>query len=501
MPGPPATPSKPMPRKDYIVTIGLEVHCQIKTESKMFCSCRTGFGAEPNSNVCPVCLGLPGALPVLNQKAIEMTLLSGLMLGCSTPEISKWDRKNYFYPDMPKNFQLSQYDLPLCIGGGVPLDDFSYPNDVRAAIPNPGKVVKLTRIHLEEDVAKSTHLANATLIDFNRAGTPLMEIVSDPDIDTPEEAYAYLKSLQQILIYGGISDADMEKGQLRCDVNVSVRPHGTTELGAKIELKNLNSISAVRRSLHFEIDRQSAELDRGIAQIQSTRRWDDDAGETQLMRTKEDAHDYRYFPEPDLLPIRTAAFLDLVRPLVPELPQAKAARFERDFQITAYDASVLASERSLADYFEATRDGAAAAPKKVANFILNHLLAVLNEQNLTIADCPVASPALRELLDLVESGQLANNQAKDVFSAMWENPSEAAGAIAKKLGFEPADTAAIDAIIAEVIAANSAKVAEIQAGNEKLVNWLTGQVMKSSGGKANPKLVTDAILLNLREQG
>ena len=498
MAGPLRNPSPLMPRKDYIVTIGLEVHCQIKTESKMFCSCRTGFGAEPNSNVCPVCLGLPGALPVLNQKAIEMTLLSGLMLGCSTPEFSKWDRKNYFYPDMPKNFQLSQYDLPLCIGGGVPLDDFSYPNDVRASIPNPGKVVKLTRIHLEEDVAKSTHLANATLIDFNRAGTPLMEIVSDPDIDTPEEAYAYLKSLQQILIYGGISDADMEKGQLRCDVNVSVRPHGTTELGAKIELKNLNSISAVRRSLHFEIDRQSAELDRGVAQIQSTRRWDDDAGETQLMRTKEDAHDYRYFPEPDLLPIRTAGFLDLVRPLVPELPQSKAARFERDFQITAYDASVLASERALADYFEATRAGAAAAPKKVANFILNHLLAVLNEQNLTIDACPVAPAALRELLDLVDSGQLSNNQAKDVFSAMWENPSETPAATAKKLGFEPADTATIDAIITEVIAANPAKVAEIQAGNEKLVNWLTGQVMKSSGGKANPKLVTDAILLILK---
>jgi aspartyl-tRNA(Asn)/glutamyl-tRNA(Gln) amidotransferase subunit B len=488
-----------MPRKDYIVTIGLEVHCQIKTESKMFCSCRTGFGAEPNSNVCPVCLGLPGALPVLNQKAIEMTLLSGLMLGCSTPEISKWDRKNYFYPDMPKNFQLSQYDLPLCIGGGVPLADFSYPNDVRAAIPNPGKVVKLTRIHLEEDVAKSTHLANATLIDFNRAGTPLMEIVSDPDIDTPEEAYAYLKSLQQILIYGGISDADMEKGQLRCDVNVSVRPHGTTELGAKIELKNLNSISAVRRSLHFEINRQSGELDRGIAQIQSTRRWDDDAGETQLMRTKEDAHDYRYFPEPDLLPIRTAPFLELVRPRVPELPQVKAARFERDFQITAYDASVLASERALADFFEATQAAATAAPKKVANFILNHLLAVLNEQSLAIDSCPVTPSALAGLLDLVESGQLANNQAKDVFSALWESPAETPAAIAKRLGFEPADTAAIDAVIAEVIAANPAKVAEIQAGNEKLVNWLTGQVMKSSGGKANPKLVTDAILLRLNQ--
>lgn len=486
-----------MPRKDYIVTIGLEVHCQIKTASKMFCACPTGFGAEPNSNTCPVCLGLPGALPVFNQKAIEMTLLAGMLLGCQTPEVSKWDRKNYFYPDMPKNFQLSQYDLPLCLGGGVPLDDFAYPNDVRGAIPNPGKTVRLTRIHLEEDVAKSTHLGTASLVDFNRAGTPLMEIVSEPDIDSPEEAYAYLKSLQQILIYGDISDADMEKGQLRCDVNVSVRPVGTTELGAKIELKNLNSISAVRRALHFEIDRQCDELDRGIAQVQSTRRWDDDAGETQLMRTKEDAHDYRYFPEPDLPPIRTAPFLAMAAPLVPELPQAKAARFERDFQITAYDASVLASDKHLANYFEATCATASAPPKKIANFILNHLLAVLNEQALPVQQCPVTPATLRELLDLVEAGTLANNQAKEVFAALWNEPEKSPASVAAELGFEPADSSALDALIDSVIATNPDKVEQIRAGNPKLVNWLTGQVMKASQGKANPKLITDAILAKI----
>ena len=238
-----------MPISDYIVTVGLEVHCQINSNSKMFCGCATSFGDEPNSNICPVCLGLPGALPVLNRHAIEQTILAGMMLGCSTPEISKWDRKNYFYPDMPKNFQLTQFDLPLCIGGGVLLYDLAYPKEVQNNIPTPGKVVKLTRIHLEEDVAKSTHHSNNSTIDFNRAGTPLMEIVSDPDIETPEQAYAYLKSLQQILIYGGISDADMEKGQMRCDVNVSLRPHGQDELGEKVELKNLNSISAVRNSL------------------------------------------------------------------------------------------------------------------------------------------------------------------------------------------------------------------------------------------------------------
>ncbi len=251
---------------DYIVTIGLEVHCQIKTKSKMFCSCETGFGFEPNTRVCPTCLGLPGALPVLNEFAIERTLLTGLMLGCSSPEISQWDRKNYFYPDMAKNYQTSQLDLPLCLGGEVPLYPWSYPNDViKAGIP-PFRTVKLTRIHLEEDAAKITHHANYSLIDYNRAGSALMEIVSEPDIDTPEEAYAYLKSLQQILNYGDISDADMEKGQMRCDVNISLRPHGQKELGAKVEMKNINSMSAVRRALHYEIQRQAEELDMGIPQ-------------------------------------------------------------------------------------------------------------------------------------------------------------------------------------------------------------------------------------------
>ena len=284
---------------DYIVTIGLEVHCQIKTKSKMFCSCETGFGFEPNTRVCPTCLGLPGALPVLNEFAIERTLLTGLMLGCSSPEISQWDRKNYFYPDMAKNYQTSQLDLPLCLGGEVPLYPWSYPNDViKAGVP-PFRTVKLTRIHLEEDAAKITHHANYSLIDYNRAGSALMEIVSEPDIDTPEEAYAYLKSLQQILNYGDISDADMEKGQMRCDVNISLRPHGQKELGAKVEMKNINSMSAVRRALHYEIQRQAEELDMGIPQIQSTRRWDDERGESVVMRTKEDAHDYRvriWFP-------------------------------------------------------------------------------------------------------------------------------------------------------------------------------------------------------------
>ena len=485
-----------MPREDYIATIGLEVHCQITANSKMFCGCLAGYGHEPNTNVCPVCLGLPGALPVLNKHAIEQTILAGMLLNCRTPEISKWDRKNYFYPDMPKNFQLSQFDIPLCIGGGVPLYDIAYPKDVQKNIPNPGKVVEMNRIHLEEDVAKSTHFANHSTIDYNRAGTPLMEIVTEPDIDTADEAYAFLKSLQQILIYGGISDADMEKGQMRCDVNISVRPVGTDELGTKLEVKNLNSITAVRKSIEFEIQRQCDEYDQGIAQQQATIRWDDAIGETVVMRIKEDSADYRYFPEPDLLPVRTTEIVEKMRSHVPELPHEKRERFVKDYSISEYDAGVLTSEKELADYFEAAAKGSKAA-KKVANWIINSLLGKLNETELSIEENPVPAIGLSALVDLVEAGTISNNQAKDVFSALWESPDKAPADIAKSMGFEPADNSAIEAIIDEVIAANPDKVAEITGGNPKMVNWLTGQVMKASKGKANPKMVTDTLTAKL----
>ncbi len=483
--------------QEYITSIGLEVHVQLKTASKMFCGCAVQFGEAPNTLTCPTCLGLPGALPVLNAGAIERTILAGQMLGCKTPEVVKWDRKNYFYPDMPKNYQITQFDLPLCIGGGVPLYELAYPKDYQKTILNPGKVVELTRIHLEEDVAKSTHHSNYTTIDFNRAGTPLMEIVSEPDIDTPEEAVAYLNSLRQILVYSGVSDADMEKGQMRCDVNVSIRPAGTAELGTKIELKNLNSVSVVRRSLHYEIQRQTEELRAGRSLTQATWRWNDEVGQTEIMRTKEDAHDYRYFPDPDLLPVRTGEILARVQQDLPELPHAKVERFETEFKITHYDASVLASEQDLANYYETAAKGAS-SPKKVANWVINNLLAELNERGLAIGECPVEPAKIGSLVDLVEKGQISNNQAKEVFADLFENPDKEPAAIAKAKGFEPADSGEVEGFIDEAIAANPGPAGEVAEGNDKAANFLTGQVMKLSRGKANPKQVTELILAKLR---
>lgn len=477
----------------YLVTIGLEVHCQVKTRTKMFCSCETSFADEPNTHTCPVCLGLPGALPVLNRHAIEKTLLAGLQLDCGSPEISKWDRKNYFYPDMPKNYQTTQMDLPLCIGGEVPLYDHNYPTDVRKNIPRPGFKCRLNRIHLEEDVAKSTHLGTSSIIDYNRAGTPLMEIVTEPDIQSSAEAFAFLRSLQMILQQAGISDADMEKGQLRCDVNISIRKEESDPLGNRIELKNLNSISAVRRAIDFEIERQSADLDQGIPQVQSTCRWDDDRGESQLLRTKEDAHDYRYFPCPDLLPIRTAPILEKVRPMTTERPHDRAARYEADYELTTYDASVLSSDIPLATYFESLAATPKIPGKKAANFLINTLLGLLNERAIPVADSPVTPEKTDQLLSLVESGQLALNQAKEVLLRLLESPDLEPDAVAKEMGFEPADAGELESFCDQAIEANPKQVAEIQAGNEKLINFLTGQVMKLSKGKANPKQVTEII--------
>lgn len=482
---------------NYLTTIGLEVHVQLKTRSKMFCGCPVEFGAPPNSNTCPTCLGLPGALPVMNHEALRLTVLTGLMLGCDIAPVSKFDRKNYFYPDMPKNYQITQYDLPLCERGAVPLHDLAYPKDAQKSIAISDSEVPLVRIHLEEDVARSFHLASSTAIDFNRAGTPLMEIVSQPEINSPEEAFAFLTALKQILIYGGVSDADMEKGQLRCDCNVSVRPEGQRDLGAKIEIKNMNSISGVRRALAYEVRRQTEALERGEPLEQETRGWDDAAGETFLMRTKEFAHDYRYFSDPDLVPVRTEALVSEARSRLPELPRAKRARFVEQYNVSAYDAGVLANDLALAAYFETAVKGAR-KPKSVANWVLNDLQNALANDGRSIAECPVPPGALEELVNLVEVGTISGKQAKDVFAEMFAS-GKTAGAIVKEKGIEQlSDAAAIEALCDQVIAANPKPVADFKAGNLASLNFLKGQVMKLSQGKANPALAGEILEGKLR---
>jgi aspartyl-tRNA(Asn)/glutamyl-tRNA(Gln) amidotransferase subunit B len=481
----------------YITTIGLEVHVQLKTRSKMFCACPVEFGAEPNSHTCPTCLGLPGALPVMNHEALRLTVITGLMLGCDIAPTSKFDRKNYFYPDMPKNYQISQYDMPLCENGSVPLHDLAYPKDAQKTIVTPDKEVHLVRIHLEEDVAKSFHFESSTGIDFNRAGTPLMEIVTQPEINSPEEAFAFLTSLKQILIYGAVSDADMEKGQLRCDCNVSVRPETQAELGAKIEIKNMNSISGVRRALAYEIQRQTGTLERGEKLRQETRGWDDATGETFLMRTKESAHDYRYFPDPDLVPVKSEVLLEEARTRVPELPRAKRARFVEQYQVSSYDAGVLADDLALAKYFETAAKGAK-KPKNVANWILNDLQSALSSTSKTISDCPIPPEALDELVNLIESGKISGKQAKEVFAEMFASGKPAAK-IVKEKGIEQlSDTGEIEAFCDQAIAANPKPAADFKAGNAASLNFLKGQVMKLSKGKANPQLAGEILERKLK---
>jgi aspartyl-tRNA(Asn)/glutamyl-tRNA(Gln) amidotransferase subunit B len=431
---------------------------------------------------------LPGALPVMNQEALRMTVLTGLMLGCDIAPVSKFDRKNYFYPDMPKNYQISQYDMPLCTNGSVPLHDLAYPKDAQKHIVAHDKEVRLVRIHLEEDVAKSFHFENSTGIDFNRAGTPLMEIVTQPEINSPEEAFAFLSALKQILIYGAVSDADMEKGQLRCDCNVSVRPEDQTELGAKIELKNLNSISGVRRALACEIRRQTTILERGEHLEQETRGWDDAAGETFLMRSKEFAHDYRYFPDPDLAPVKTDPLVAEVRERVPELPKAKRARFVEEYHVSPYDAAVLANDIELARYFEAGAKGAK-KPKTIANWILYDLQNALSAAGKEINECPIPPEALDEFVNLIDSGKISGNQGKEVFAEMFATGKSSA-AIVKEKGVEQlSDITAIGKLCDDVIGANPKPVADFRAGNIASLNFLKGQVIKLSKGKANPQLV------------
>ncbi|HMG05417.1 MAG TPA: Asp-tRNA(Asn)/Glu-tRNA(Gln) amidotransferase subunit GatB [Chthoniobacterales bacterium] len=481
----------------HLTTIGLEAHVQLKTRSKMFCACPVEFGAAPNSHTCPTCLGLPGALPVMNREALRLTVLTGLMLGCEITPVSKFDRKNYFYPDMPKNYQISQYDLPLCAHGAVPLHDLAYPKDAQKNIAVSDKELALVRIHLEEDVAKSFHLESSTGIDFNRAGMPLMEIVSEPQINSPEEAFAFLAALKQILIYGAVSDADMEKGQLRCDCNISVRPAEQQELGAKIELKNLNSISGVRRALAYEVRRQTEALERGEKLEQETRGWDDAAGRTFLMRTKEFAQDYRYFADPDLVPVKTEALVEEARARMPELPKAKRARFMDEYGVSAYDAAVLADDLALASYFETAARGAR-KPKNIANWILNDLQSALAREGRAMTDCPISPAGLDELVNLIESGKISGKQAKEVFSEMFASGKSAAAIVQEKGIEQLSDAGAIEALCDQVIADNPKPVADFKAGNTASLNFLKGQVIKLSKGTANPGVAGEILERKLK---
>lgn len=480
---------------EYEAVIGLEVHVQLKTNSKMFCGCENRFGSAPNSQVCPVCLGMPGTLPVMNAQAVKMTVLTGMMLGCEIAPFSKFDRKNYFYPDMPKNYQISQYDMPLCKGGHVDLVKECYPKDVQKEITE-GVRIGITRIHLEEDVAKSFHLETATSIDFNRAGTPLMEIVSEPDIKTPEQAFAYLSTLRQILLYGKVSDADMEKGQMRCDCNVSVRPVGQKEFGTKLEIKNMNTISGVRRALAYEIGRQTECLKNGEKLTQETRRWDEAAGQTFSMRSKEMAHDYRYFPEPDLMPVDTAVFMNEVKSWLPELPAAKKVRFMNDYRVADYNAGVLVADMELANYFEV---GAAASKNAnaVANWVVNDLLRDLAEAKLGIGESPIKPLDISELVEFCDSGKISSKQAKDVFVEMFKTGAMPHKIIEEKGLSQVSDVGELEKWCDEALAANAESVASYKAGKTTALNYLKGQVMKLSKGKANPKTVDEILVKKL----
>jgi len=472
---------------EYEAVIGLETHVQLKTRSKMWCACANEFGAEPNSNVCPVCLGLPGVLPVPNEAALRLTVLTGMLLNCEIAAYAKFDRKNYFYPDMPKNYQITQYDRPSTVGGFV---DFEFEGTVRR--------VRITRAHLEEDVGKSVHFDRNSGVDFNRAGVPLLEIVSEPDITSADMACAYLTALKDILVYGGISDCDMEKGMVRCDVNVSVRPKGQLGLGAKIEIKNMNSFSGVRRALEYEIPRQMAVLDRGAKLSQETRRWDDTSGITEIMRTKEDAHDYRYFPDPDLMPLApTEEWLAEVRRQVVELPLARKQRFMADYHLPAPDAESFVRDTALGDYFERIARQSQ-NPKAVANWVINNLRAKLSESQTGLHDVKFAPKSILELVELVDSGKISTRIAQDVFSEMFTTGG-APGAIVERKGLlQMSDTGAIEKLCAEAIAANPRSVADYKAGKAAALNYLKGQVMRLSKGKANPGLAGEILEKQLK---
>ncbi|MCC7237210.1 MAG: Asp-tRNA(Asn)/Glu-tRNA(Gln) amidotransferase subunit GatB [Bryobacterales bacterium] len=471
----------------YEAVIGLEVHVQLGTKTKIYCGCPTGFGAPPNTNVCPVCLGMPGALPVLNRVVVEYAVKAGLALNCTIRDESIFSRKNYFYPDLPKGYQISQYDRPVAEHGFIDI-----------LIDDRHKRIGVTRAHLEDDAGKSIHDGYRdsdlyTYVDLNRTGTPLIEIVSEPDMRTSDEAYAYLTELKQLMQFIGVSECDMEKGQLRCDANVSVRKRGVEKLGTKAEVKNVNSFRFVKLALDYEIQRQIALIESGGKVVQETRLYNPGTGETYSMRSKEAAHDYRYFPEPDLLPLRiSGAWLDELKSSMPELPPAKRQRFIEQYGIREYDAQVLTLTRAMSDYFE-TAAAVSGDARTAANWVMGDLAGALKAEGREITESPITAEKLGELVALIGKGGISGKLAKEIFPKMWAT-GDSATAIMDREGLRQiSDTSALDAIIDEVLSKNTAQVEQYKGGKTTVIGFLVGQVMKASRGQANPQMVNDLL--------
>ncbi len=476
----------------YEAVIGIECHVELKTNSKMFCSCPNEFGGEPNTKVCPVCLALPGALPVVNKVAVEHMVRAGLAFEASIPEFSKFDRKNYFYPDMPKDYQISQFDMPLTQGGVVPywLEDGTL------------KECRLTRIHLEEDTGKSSHAGSGdgriagsshSLIDFNRAGVPLMECVSEPDLRSAEEAVGYLESLKRTFVQLGVSDVKMEEGSLRCDANVSIRPVGATELGTKAEIKNMNSFRSVHRAIESEIARQIAVVEAGGRVVQETRGWDEVAGTTHPMRSKEQAHDYRYFPDPDLVPMEVPReTVERIRGELPELPQSRFARYTTEFHLNVAQATQLVDNHALASYFDRCVSLSGDAQQST-NFVLGDLSRLANESNIAVADSPAAPEHVAELILLVSSKTINSKIAKELLERLWAGEGSPKAIVERDGLAQNSDPGELARFVDEAIAANGSVVAEYRAGKTNVLGFLVGQVMKASRGKANPALVQELL--------
>lgn len=473
---------------EYEAVIGLEVHAQLSTQTKIFCSCSTDFGSEPNSQTCPVCLGLPGVLPVLNKKALNYAIKTGLALNSRIAPLSRFARKNYFYPDLPKNYQISQYELPICEGGYIEI-----------MVDNEIKRINLTRIHLEEDAGKNIHEGKIpySLVDLNRTGVPLMEIVSEPDIRTSKEASEYMKKLRTILRYIDVCDGNMEQGSLRCDANVSVRPLGQKEFGVKVELKNMNSFKYVEKALEYEIKRQISILKEGGRILQETRLFDSDLGTTHSMRSKEQAHDYRYFPDPDLVPIIIdEGLLNEIRATLPELPDIKRQRFVRDFGLTDYDAEFLSSERALSEWFEeAVKAGG--QPKACANWIMGDLTKLLKDDGKSIDECPIKPHQLASMITLIDKGVISGKIAKSIFQDIYKTGKDADLIVKEKGLVQITDTSEIEKIINEIMSTHTKEVERYRQGETKLLSFFAGQVMKATKGKANPQLLNDLLKAKL----